>query len=150
MNNSIVIENIKKLRQVYKLTQKELAQKLSVGRSTIGLIESGRSNPTDQLIHNISLVFGINEKWLETGQGPMRKSNEEIIKETIDLLDDINETEKAFLKMIAKKYQDENKEKANFYKLLHSLLTAFQQADRDTQGYITVQLKKSFPEYLEH
>lgn len=149
MDNAIIINNIKQLRKTYNLTQQELADRISFGRSTIGQIESGHSNPTYQLLNSISLVFGINTEWLETGQGPMKKSNQEILEEAINLIEDISETEIAFLKVMAKKIENQDNDKASFYKLLNTLLLAYQQADRNTQGYITVQLKKTFPEYLK-
>ncbi|AZO94571.1 helix-turn-helix domain-containing protein [Halocella sp. SP3-1] len=149
MNNDIIISNIKQLRKIYDLTQQDLADKISFGRSTIGQIESGHSNPTSQLLNAISLVFGINKKWLETGQGPMKKNNKEILEQAINLINDLPATEKAFLELMENKLQDQNKEKATFYRLLHSLLETYQQADRDTQGYIIIQLRKSFSELLE-
>ncbi len=150
MDNAIVINNIKQLRKTYNLTQQELADRISFGRSTIGQIESGHSNPTDQLLNSISLVFGINNEWLETGQGPMKKSDEKILEEAINLIEDISEAEIAFLKVMAKKIETEENDIASFYKLINSLLAEYQQADRNTQGYITVQLKKTFPEYLKN
>ncbi len=79
----------------------------------------------------------------------MKKSNEEILEEAIHLIEDINEAEIAFSKVMAKKIENEDNDKASFYKLLNSLLAAYQQADRNNQGYIAVQLKKTFPEYLK-
>ena len=78
----------------------------------------------------------------------MKKSNQEILEEAINLIEDISEAEIAFLKVMVKKIENEENDKADFYKLLNSLLLAYQQTDRNTQGYITVQLKKTFPEYL--
>ncbi len=148
MNNKQIVNNIKKIRNIYNLTQKELSEKISVGRSTISLLESGRSNPTNQLIHNISLVFGVNEKWLRTGEGPMKKKKEEIIEEALHRIDNTEEAEKAFLNVMKQIYEGNDQQKANFYQMIHSLLFAYQNGDRDTQGYLTIQLKKTFSEYI--
>src|SRR6056297_1380277 len=110
MNNKIILKNIKKIRKIYNFTQKELAEKISVSRSTIGLIESGRSNPTEQIVHNISVSLGIRKKWIKTGEGPIKKSNEELIKEVIENINNIEEAEKSFLKVFIKLYEENKKE----------------------------------------
>ncbi|AZO96383.1 hypothetical protein [Halocella sp. SP3-1] len=45
-----------------------------------------------------------------------------------------------------------NKEnnKATFYKILDFLTREFEKADQDMQGYLTITLKKAFPEYEEY
>lgn len=147
--NTTIAERISYIRNQLDLTQKDLAKILNVRQSTISSIERNINNPSRQFINNIIRELGINKKWLETGQGPMKKNNKEILEQAINLINDLPATEKAFLELMENKLQDQNKEKATFYRLLHSLLETYQQADRDTQGYIIIQLRKSFSELLE-
>jgi len=152
MNNKIILKNIKKIRKIYNFTQKELAEKISVSRSTIGLIESGRSNPTEQIVHNISVSLGIRKKWIKTGEGPIKKSNEELIKEVIENINNIEEAEKSFLKVFIKLYEENKKEDENkyiFLKMLNKMLETYINGDKNLQGYLIIQLEKSFAEYLE-
>ena len=48
---------IKELREKYKLTQGELANKVDVSRQTIISLEKGKYNPSIILAHKISQVF---------------------------------------------------------------------------------------------
>lgn len=145
--NNIIIENIKKIRKIYNLTQKELAEKLHVGRSTIALIENGRSTPTNQTIYNICREFGIRREWLTRGIPPMKKKDEDIIREAIDKINNIDAARKAFLKVF-EELTDNKDKKDDFYKIIDSLHQVYEKSDRDTKGYLTVQLKKTFPEYI--
>ena len=61
---------IKQLRSEYgfktgnKITQKDLADKLSISRSYLGDIESGRTPASDEIIHKLAKIFGIDESEL--------------------------------------------------------------------------------------
>ncbi len=55
---------IKKLKEIYGLTQKELADKLEVSRGTIAQIEMGKNTPTTALIMKILDVFEVNPNML--------------------------------------------------------------------------------------
>ncbi len=146
--NKIIINNIKKIRNMYNLTQKELAEKIHVGRSTIALIENGRSSPTNQTIHNICREFGIRREWLTTGSPPVKMKNETIIKEAIEKIGNIEEAKIAFMEVF-REYNNTGKDKKNsFYEIVHSLFRVYEKSDRDTQGYLTIKLKKTFPEYI--
>jgi DNA-binding XRE family transcriptional regulator len=48
---------IKELRVKFGLTQQELAERVSVRRETIGLLEKGKYNPSLQLAYKISKVL---------------------------------------------------------------------------------------------
>lgn len=55
----IKIKNrIEELRKTQGITQKELADKLSVSRQTIISLENGRYNPSITLAHKLSVMFG--------------------------------------------------------------------------------------------
>lgn len=55
----IIIENkIAELRKIQGITQKEMADRLSVSRQTIISLENGRYNPSIILAHKIAVMFG--------------------------------------------------------------------------------------------
>ncbi|MDI3547924.1 MAG: hypothetical protein PWR10_1576 [Halanaerobiales bacterium] len=153
--NKTIANRIKLLRKTLGLTQKEFANKLQISRSTIGNIENGTNTISDQLIHNISREFGVREEWIRTGQGDMKKPPEEIIQEALSKLSP--EEAREALEKIMSDYSkekvlefDKEKEKPTFYKVLDFLKKQYDEADRDMQGYLTVKIKKDFPEYEEH
>ena len=61
---------IKQLRSEYgfktgnKITQKDLADKLSISRSYLGDLESGRTPASDEIIHKLAKIFEIDESEL--------------------------------------------------------------------------------------
>jgi transcriptional regulator with XRE-family HTH domain len=59
------------VRENLKLTQSKFANKLSLERSTVSLIERHRRNVTERTIKDICREFNVNEKWLRTGEGTM-------------------------------------------------------------------------------
>lgn len=54
MNN-----RLKELRAKHKITQKELAERVSIRRETIIFLEKGKYNPSLQLAHDIAKVFNL-------------------------------------------------------------------------------------------
>ena len=66
-------ERFKELRKAFGLSQEELGNKIGLSKSGISNIESGTRNVTDKHIKLICSEFPINEDWLRTGAGEMRK-----------------------------------------------------------------------------
>ena len=64
-------ERIKKVRVDSKHTQQKFGERLGIKQNSVALIESGRRNPSDQLILAICREFNISEQWLRTGEGNM-------------------------------------------------------------------------------
>ena len=62
---------IYKVRKASGLNQSEFADKLSLTKNYISLIENGNRIPSERTIIDICNKFGINRKWLETGEGEM-------------------------------------------------------------------------------
>lgn len=62
---------IKELRVSRGLNQEQFAEKIGVGRSTVGNYELGSRVPLDAILKNICDNFGVSRKWLEFGEGPM-------------------------------------------------------------------------------
>ena len=54
-----ISSNIKHLRTIHKLTQKELANKLQIKRSLLGAIEESRTEPRASILKDLSQLFKI-------------------------------------------------------------------------------------------
>ena len=83
-----VKERIKELRKTLKMSQDTFAEKLSLTKNYISLVENGNRNLSEQSIKVLCSIFNVNEEWLRTGNGKMfiEKSKDEQIS---DMLDDI-------------------------------------------------------------
>lgn len=65
-----IYERVRYLRKdILKITQDKFASTIGLKRSTIGNIEKGTFNITDQSIKSICREFGVREDWLRTGEG---------------------------------------------------------------------------------
>ena len=64
-------ERLKQLRKMFKLTQREFAEKIGIKQNTFAQYELGRNEPIDAVVSLICREFGVNEKWLRTGEGEM-------------------------------------------------------------------------------
>lgn len=64
-------KRIKMIRNAHNLTQSEFALRLRCLQNTIANYETGRRNPSNQVIELICREFDINEIWLRTGEGEM-------------------------------------------------------------------------------
>lgn len=66
-------ERFKELRKSFGLSQEELGSRIGLSKSGISNIESGTRNVTDKHIKLICSEFPINEDWLRSGIGEMKK-----------------------------------------------------------------------------
>lgn len=62
---------IRQVRNALNLTQSEFAVRLKSVQNTITGYETGRRNPSNQVLELICREFNVNEKWLRTGAGNM-------------------------------------------------------------------------------
>lgn len=62
---------IKEVRKALGLTQKEFAERIQIGNSSLSKIEKGINNPSKQTIALICKEFAVNQRWLEDGTGEM-------------------------------------------------------------------------------
>ncbi len=62
---------IKALRKELNLSQREFGEKLGVSRDVISNIEYGRVLPKERFLQHVCQLYGVNKRWLETGQGEM-------------------------------------------------------------------------------
>lgn len=65
---------IKELRKSLGLNQTEFGEKLCIAQTTIAGYENGTRVPSDAIIKSICREYGVNETWLRTGAGDMRRS----------------------------------------------------------------------------
>jgi transcriptional regulator with XRE-family HTH domain len=64
-------ERIMELRHTLHLTQPVFAKKICISKGYIASIELGNQQVNDRIIRLISTSFGVNEKWLKSGEEPM-------------------------------------------------------------------------------
>lgn len=62
---------IKELRKALGLTQNDFGVRLGLAPNTITNYETGRREPSNQIIIAICREFNVNEEWLRTGEGKM-------------------------------------------------------------------------------
>lgn len=79
MNIHDAKSRLKEVRSQARLSQEEFAKRVGVSRGHIANVEAG-ADLSDPLIKKICREFAILEPWLKTGEGPMRKPIEELIK----------------------------------------------------------------------
>lgn len=61
--------SLKDVREFLGLTQKELAERLTMSQVAISSIECGRRRMTERFIDNLCLVFGLNKNFVMYGRG---------------------------------------------------------------------------------
>lgn len=66
-------ERLKQIRLEEGVSQEKFADRLGVSGNYIYLMESGKKDPSDRLLRDICREFGVDEVWLRTGEGAMRK-----------------------------------------------------------------------------
>lgn len=64
-------DRIKAVRKHFKLTQTEFGERLGVKGNTITGYENGTRTPSNAVVVAICDKFGVNQYWLETGEGEM-------------------------------------------------------------------------------
>jgi transcriptional regulator with XRE-family HTH domain len=66
-----ISKRIKQLRQTLDMSQVEFARAIYISNGYIAELECEHRRVNERIIHLISLTFGVNEKWLKTGEGEM-------------------------------------------------------------------------------
>jgi len=66
-----ISSRIKRLRKNLNMSQVEFAKAIYISNGYIAELECEHRRVNDRIIHLISLTFGVNEKWLKTGEGDM-------------------------------------------------------------------------------
>lgn len=73
-------DRIKSLRTSNDITQKDLAEYLNVGRSTLSQYESGQRIPNDEIKNKIADYFNVSLDYL-MGKSDIKESAEELLKD---------------------------------------------------------------------
>jgi len=66
-----ISKRIRHIRQTLNMSQVEFAKAIHISNGYIAELECEHRKVNDRIIHLISLTFGVNEKWLKTGEGDM-------------------------------------------------------------------------------
>jgi transcriptional regulator with XRE-family HTH domain len=86
-----VNERLALVRKTLRLTQRELAEKISVTTGFIASMEIGDRKVNPRIMKLVSSIYNVNLQWLETGEGEMFYSNtEKEIEEIISLYKRLN------------------------------------------------------------
>ena len=73
-------ERFTAIRKHFKLTQAEFGQRLGASRDAISNIEQGRVAASPMICKLVCREFGVDEYWLETGNGSMFREVSDIEK----------------------------------------------------------------------
>jgi len=66
-----ISKRIRHIRHTLKMSQVEFAKAIHISNGYIAELECEHRKVNDRIVHLISLTFGVNEKWLKTGEGDM-------------------------------------------------------------------------------
>ena len=99
-------ERIKALRKALSLNQTDFGSKIGVKQSAVAAYESGSRTPLDSVIVSICREFGVNERWLRTGEGEMLmhlSREEEIMRFAATVVrDPSSEFQRRFVSVLAR------------------------------------------------
>lgn len=130
-------DRIKQLRKDNKLTQKELGEKLNVGKSTISQYENNINTPDIEIIRKISKIFDVSVDYL-LGDTNIRKNQPNSSSTNLnELFKEYTEEDLIKLSKIYKVYKD-----MNLDKLDDDVLKVIFENAADSYKKIMINLKK--------
>ena len=98
MDTETIGSRIRYLRkETLGLTLKEMSSALCISLPNLANIETGKINTTQRVIADICRVYGVDQTWLETGEGEMFRApsvDEELAAFVADVISDNNEFKK--------------------------------------------------------
>ena len=62
-------QRIQEIRKSEGMSMQKFGSIIGISPSGVAALESGRNNPSEQTIRAICQEFGVNRRWLETGEG---------------------------------------------------------------------------------
>jgi transcriptional regulator with XRE-family HTH domain len=75
----VVNKRLRELRKSLGLTQKEFAESISMGQSSLGMIERGARRLTEKNLRLICSTYGVSYEWLAFGEGnPYRMADDDV------------------------------------------------------------------------
>ena len=93
-----VNERLTLARKTLNLTQRDFAEKISVATGYVSSMEIGNRKVNPRVMKLVSVIFNVNIKWLETGEGEMFYTDtEKEIEEIIGLYKRLNPFFKKFI-----------------------------------------------------
>ena len=141
---------VKMIREMNCMTQSDLSDVLGSSRSQIASIESGYRDPKDLFVRSFCTYFAVREKWLRTGELPIRDPSAEALKnEFANVYFELSaelaptfEIPELFVKLLQR-----SKDYARmFHYLSHRFLHG---ADQDEPKRLDVLFALAFPHYKE-
>jgi len=85
-----ISKRIRHVRQTLNMSQVEFAKAIYISNGYIAELECEHRRVNDRIIHLISLTFGVNEKWLKTGEGEMfYKTSGEKLQRMVSLFNEL-------------------------------------------------------------
>lgn len=72
-------DRIREVREHFGLSMEKFGSRIGIGKASISLLESGKNNPSIQTVSLICREFGVNERWLRTGEGEMFEQTRETV-----------------------------------------------------------------------
>ena len=78
-------KRLKQIRDAEGLTMREFSDRLGMTHSAISLLENGKRNLSSQFISSVCREFNVNEDWLLTGSGEMKKPGKKDIAAAISV-----------------------------------------------------------------
>jgi len=85
-----ISKRIKHLRKTLNMSQVEFAKAIYISNGYIAELECEHRKVNDRIARLISMTFGVNEKWLKTGEGDMFFSTPgEKLKRMVSLFNDL-------------------------------------------------------------
>jgi transcriptional regulator with XRE-family HTH domain len=81
---------IREARKALKMSQKDFAKAICISNTYLADVENGSRKSNDRIVKLASMVFGINENWLKTGEGEMfYKSPDEKISRLVSIFNEL-------------------------------------------------------------
>ncbi len=85
-DKATVGNRIREIRKQHGLTQQQFADKISYSKMQIHFVEIGKVIPSNELLHQVAVVFGVNYDWLLSGKGQVEASTEGVDDKLIEWL----------------------------------------------------------------
>jgi transcriptional regulator with XRE-family HTH domain len=83
-------ERIRQARKILKISQKDFARSICISNTYLADVENGARKSNDRIVKLVSMVYGVSEKWLKTGEGEMfYKSPDEKITRLVSIFNEL-------------------------------------------------------------
>jgi transcriptional regulator with XRE-family HTH domain len=81
---------IRTARKALNISQKDFAKAICISNSYLADVENEARKSNDRIVKLASMIFGISEKWLKTGEGEMfYKSPDEKITRLVSIFNEL-------------------------------------------------------------